>query len=130
VTVDTRTKIVDWETALEKARECRTAVVTGYFDPLLASHATRIEELRAGFKRLIVLLSEPAEPLLDARARAELVAALDAIDYVVLPQARASSVEFERIEEVWVFREETADEARFERLVEHVHRRHHTAGPQ
>ena len=69
-----------------------------------------------------------AEALLTLRARAELAAALAVIDYVVLPQNRASSVDFERIPDVRVFREEAADEARFKRLVEHVHQRHRTAG--
>lgn len=127
--LETRTKIVDWESALDRARERRTVVVTGYFDPLLAEHARRLKEIRTGFDRVIVLLSEPPAPLVDARARAELVAALDMVDYVVLPQRRASSdVEFERIANVSVFREEEADEARFERLVEHVNRRHRATG--
>lgn len=126
--LDTRTKIVDWETALRTVRERRTAVVTGYFDPLLAAHARRLREIHAGFERVIVVLSDPPKPLLDAGARAELVAALDMVDYVVLPQKRASSVEFERGAEVCVFREEEADEARFERLVEHVHQRRRRAG--
>jgi bifunctional ADP-heptose synthase (sugar kinase/adenylyltransferase) len=121
--LDTRAKIVEREAALAHARTSRAAVVTGYFDPLLVDHARRLCEIRAGFDTLIVLLSDPPSPVLDARARAELVAALGVVDYVALPQERASSDELERNPGISVFREEAADEARFERLVEYVHRR-------
>ena len=123
--LDTRSRIVDLDAALEGSPGAGTALVTGYFDPLLAEHARRFREIKSGHARLIVLLSDPPNPVLDARSRAELVAALDVVDYVVLPQECASSVELERGGKVSVYREEAADEARFARLVEHVHRRHH-----
>jgi hypothetical protein len=121
--LDTRAKIVEWETAVAHARTSRAAVVTGYFDPLLADHARRLSELRAGFARLVVLLADPPNPVLDARARAELVAALGVVDYVALPQEGASWDELIRDPGLVVFREEAADAARFERLVEYVHQR-------
>jgi bifunctional ADP-heptose synthase (sugar kinase/adenylyltransferase) len=122
--LDTREKIVALEVALARTRGASTAVVTGYFDPLLAAHARRLAHIRAGRDRLIVLLSDPPHPVLDAASRAQLLAALDVIDYVVLPQECASSVESDPIGRIVVYREEAADEARFERLVEHVRRRH------
>ena len=103
----------------------QAAIVTGYFDLLQVDHVRRLEEIRAAHELLIVLLADPPNPVLDSDSRAQLVAALDMIDYVVLPQECASSVDFERSGRVSVYREETADEARFQRLLEHVHRRHH-----
>jgi glycerol-3-phosphate cytidylyltransferase-like family protein len=120
--VDTRTKIVEWETALAHARTSRAAVVTGYFDPLLADHARRLREIRAGFEALVVLLAAPPDPVLDARARAELVAALGPVNYVSLLPEGASLEELEHTGAT-VFREEASCQERFKRLVEQVHRR-------
>ncbi len=58
--------------------------VRGDFDPLLAAHARRVAECRRDGAELAVMIGEPERPLLAARARAELVAALRAVDYVCL----------------------------------------------
>ena len=58
-------------------------VVSGYFDPLLAVHAEWLQAL-AGVEPLAVVVKEPTRPILSAQARAELVAALRAVDFVVL----------------------------------------------
>ena len=58
-------------------------VVSGYFDPLLALHAERLEQIKRAGARLVVILTDPAEPILPQRARAELVAALSPVDTVV-----------------------------------------------
>ena len=55
----------------------------GTFDPLLAAQAREIAE-RKRRKPLVVVIRDPEEPLLPARARAELVAALREVDYVVI----------------------------------------------
>jgi hypothetical protein len=57
--------------------------VIGHFDPLLAAHARRLQELAVPGTILVVAVSDPPDPLLPAGARAELVAALAAVDYVV-----------------------------------------------
>lgn len=95
-------------------------MVTGCFDPVLAGHARRLREIREGFDTLIVVLSEPAQPVLDARARAEVLAALAAVDYVVLPP-----VDLGQDPGLTIFDEQPADQVRFERLVEHVRQRYH-----
>jgi hypothetical protein len=59
------------------------SVVIGWFDPLLAEHATRLAESAQPGNRLIVAVTDPPDPLLPARARAELVAALGIADAVV-----------------------------------------------
>jgi hypothetical protein len=121
--LDTRTKIVGLDVAIDAARRAPASVVTGYFDPVLAAHARRLREIRGGRACLIVLLAEPDQPLLDAKARAELLAALAAVDHVVLPGDWASLEPFQAMPGCSIFHEESADRARFESLVDHVHRR-------
>lgn len=58
--------------------------VKGCFDPLIAAHALRLAELRCLHSGLVVVIADPPEPILPARARAELVAALSAVDFVII----------------------------------------------
>ena len=58
--------------------------ISGHFDPLLAEHVGRLRQAREPGSRLVVEVTNPARPLLPQRARAELVAALAMVDYVVL----------------------------------------------
>lgn len=111
--MDTRAKIVcgpSCASSLEQLR--RTApslrVVSGYFDPLLASHAQRLEAERAGAEALAVIVLEPPEPILPTRARAELVAALAAVSLVLVPEGAAAPAVDARFEPV-----DLADRARF-----------------
>src|SRR5664280_116114 len=78
--MDTRSKIVNPEAA---PRAC--TVVTGAFDVVLAADARELAEIRArhGGQPLLVVVLPLAGPLLPERARAELVAALRMVDYVV-----------------------------------------------
>lgn len=96
MTVDTRCKIIGAARAASLVEDARGAgrdilLLTGYFDPLLAAHAERVSELRAsGRDRLLmVLVRTPEEPLMPAEARAELVAALSGVDYVVVDEERS-----------------------------------------
>jgi bifunctional ADP-heptose synthase (sugar kinase/adenylyltransferase) len=68
--------------ALSRGWECR--LVVGFFDPLLAANARRIREFRAGANLLVALVDSPAIPLLPAEARANVVAGLRSVDYVVI----------------------------------------------
>jgi len=79
--MDTRTKIIDATQARLLAAQGAT-VVSGYFDPLIASHAERLTELKRERAPLLLLISTPADAILTARARAELVAGLAVVDYV------------------------------------------------
>jgi glycerol-3-phosphate cytidylyltransferase-like family protein len=58
--------------------------IAGYFDPLLAEHVRRLRQHTAPGHLLVVEVANPEKPLLPQRARAELVAALSMVDYVVL----------------------------------------------
>jgi hypothetical protein len=51
---------------------------------LLAEHVSRLAGEREPGRLLVVEVTNPAQPLLAQRARAELVAALSMVDYVVL----------------------------------------------
>ena len=57
-------------------------MVSGYFDPVLASHAERLAGLKRDGAPLLVLIATPEDPILPARARAELVAGLAVVDHV------------------------------------------------
>lgn len=72
---------------LEEAAGLRfDTLVAGYFDPVVADHARRLEASGAG---LTISLLEPPDPLLPARARAELLAAFACVERVILGDARA-----------------------------------------
>lgn len=95
---------------LEEKLQGRAAIrVSGHFDPLLAEHVRRLAEARDDEpgRPLIVEITNPPQSLLAQRARAELVAALSMVDYVVMGGETAS-----------------ADANITERFIEHVLRRH------
>lgn len=109
--MDTRHKIIDAAQAASIAASGAT-VVSGYFDPMVASHAERLASLKTGAK-LLVLIATPDNAILPSAARAELVAGLRAVDYVsefdggLTPQIRL----------------EQEDAERFTALLNHVHAR-------
>jgi len=82
--VDSRSKILTVEQAVQRAAGRSVRLVSGHFDPLLPEHARRLGELAAPGVLLVVVVTDPPEPILPARARAELVAALRVVDGVVL----------------------------------------------
>ena len=87
--MDTRAKIVDApefarRIELWRAASLPVAIASGSFDPLLAAHASLAAGARPAAGRLAVILTEPADPILDPRARAELAAALASVDLVTL----------------------------------------------
>jgi bifunctional ADP-heptose synthase (sugar kinase/adenylyltransferase) len=127
--MDTRNKIISPERAAEVARELRAngrqiKVVTGYFDVLLAAHVRRLAEITRGKPTLLAIVVDPAEALLPARARAELVAALGMVDYVVPAGEQAAQALLNQFHAGEVVREESADLLRSRRLKEHVQSRH------
>jgi len=125
--VDTRDKIVAPAAAPALARERRAAgeriaLVTGFFDPLLAAHALRLQEIARAGQALFVAVEDPPQPLLEARARAELLAGLRVVDYVVLAgQTPASLAETMAPDAVFNWLDD--DRRRTQELIEHVHHR-------
>jgi hypothetical protein len=57
-------------------------IVIGTFDPMLAAHAVRLQQLR-GNGPLVAAIADSAEPILPLRARLELVAGLRVVDFVL-----------------------------------------------
>ena len=111
--MDTRSKIVD--AVPSDARQLK--VVMGYFDPMHAGHIRRLQELCASGERITVVVADPPEPVLPARARAELVAGLNCVAYVISGEERAA--EFPN-----VIDERPADTLRSREFARHVVSRH------
>lgn len=87
--MDTRIKIVDaadFNRRLDqwRAEGIAVTVASGSFDPLLAAHANLAAEARPSGGRLAVIMTQPVDPILEPRARAELAAALASVDLVTL----------------------------------------------
>lgn len=121
--MDTRTKIISPERVADLARS-GAFVVSGSFDPLVAGLAEQLAELKRKETQegtpLVVLIRSVGNPILPASARAELVAALAAVDYVcdaeceIEPAVRLEQEHAQRLRE----------------LVRHVHARQDAAGPK
>jgi len=125
--MDTRHKIIQPERAVALSGDLRSngvRVVTGYFDVIVAEHVRRLLEIKNGSGTLLVVVLDPPEPVLSRRARAELVAALRMVDYVVLAGEREAGELLSHFCPDEIVREESADLLRFRRLSEHVQRRH------
>jgi bifunctional ADP-heptose synthase (sugar kinase/adenylyltransferase) len=125
--MDTRHKIIEPQRALALAQDLRAKgvkIATGYFDVIVAEHVRRLQEIKNGSGTLVVVVLDPPEPLLAGRARAELVAALGVVDYVVPAGEPAAGELLSHFTTSEIVREESADLLRARRLSEHVKRRH------
>ena len=60
-------------------------VISGYFDPLLAAHVERLESLHREMGPLTVILNQPKDVIVPLESRAAVVAALECVEAVVLP---------------------------------------------
>lgn len=128
--MDTRGKILNAADALEAAQSLQRSgvdlkVTTGYFDPMLAEHVRRLARIRDGAGALMVVVTDPPAPILAARTRAELVAALAVVDYVVLAEGKADEDFLTSLHAVEIVRGETADERLTKDLIHHVRNRQH-----
>ena len=123
--VDTRSKILTLRAVAGLPRPL--TLVTGYFDVLLAEHARELQQVRDRTplaKLLVALVTYPGE-LLDGQSRAELVAALRMVDYVVTAKHDDLDRLIERLRPAEIVRLEAADLGRRKRLIEDVQRRQH-----
>jgi bifunctional ADP-heptose synthase (sugar kinase/adenylyltransferase) len=125
--VDTRSKILSRDAALGLPPPL--TVVTGYFDVLRAEHAGDLQQARdrsPAQPLLVVVLtgySPIFRPVLDPGARAELVAALRMVDYVVTADDGDRDHLIEALKPAQLVRLEAADQRRARQLREHVQRR-------
>ncbi len=119
--MDTRSKILTPEAAERLSGPI--TLVTGYFEVLLAGHARDLQAARdraPDRPMLVVVIGHPGE-LMEAGARAELVAALRVVDYVVAADHDQLDAFIERLRPAELVRLETADLARTRRLIEDAH---------
>lgn len=122
--MDTRQKILTLQEAVDGInRSGKLTVIIGHFDPLTAAHARRLTELHPINGSLAVIVTDPPHPILPQRARAELVAALRTVDYVVAAVHNTSAEIVARLHPDTVNQEEMADLRRTQDLIAHVHRR-------
>lgn len=123
--LDTRQKIISADDAIRAiGRPARLKLIIGYFDPMHTAHARRLAELRRDGETMAIAIGDPASPILPRRARAELVAALRVVDYVISVDDNAIAALVESLQPQEVIREDAADEQRTRALIEHVRRRH------
>jgi bifunctional ADP-heptose synthase (sugar kinase/adenylyltransferase) len=122
--VDTRSKILTLDAARGLPAQ-PLALVTGAFDVLRAEHVRELQGMRSrafGNALLVVVLPCPGA-VLHQRARAELVAALRMVDYVVAAAYEEVDRLIEALKPQQILRLEAADARRARQLMEHVQRR-------
>jgi len=79
--LDSRTKIVAFDSIPAILNEGEWVVAAGYFDPLTAEQAVRLANLKGG-RRLLALVLDRSDALLPVDARTTLIAALREVDAV------------------------------------------------
>ena len=119
--MDTRTKILTIEEACERLAGKSATLVTGYFDVLRAAHVRDLNAIEG--RPLVAVVRPDADALLSLRARAELVAALRVIDYVVTADDRDLARLVSSLQPVRTAHLEDADRERAIQLKQHVQRR-------
>ena len=118
--MDTRTKILTSAAARQIDRP--VVLATGFFDVLRAEHIRELHDLRQRAKLLVAVLPLSGE-LLDQRSRAELVAGLRMVDYVVVAEPADVDALIASLKPVHMARLEAADARRAQQLIDHVQRR-------
>jgi hypothetical protein len=94
-------------------------VIVGYFDPIYAAQIRALMELARSHSIVVAAVADPPDPLLPARARAELAAALELIDYVVTDVDGAMELPGAVVSDI-----RPDDLRRRDELMRHVIRRH------
>jgi len=115
--VDTRSKLLSLEAA--KRLQGPLTLATGYFDVLCAEDA---RELAQAGRPLLVAVVQNGEEIWLAEARAEMVAALRVVDYVVAAGHDDLDELIESLRPARVLRLEEGQARRAQRLIEDVQR--------
>jgi glycerol-3-phosphate cytidylyltransferase-like family protein len=100
-------------------------LVTGYFDVLRAEHARDLAAARerSGAQSVLVVVQPFAAEIVAQAARAEMVAALRVVDYVLPAENDDWESVAAALQPEETVRLEEADARRTRQLIEHVHRR-------
>ena len=123
--MDTRSKILTPAAALALSPARPLVVVKGYFDILRAGHTRSLDEIRrrASAATLLAIVLPLDHALLPLAARAELVAALRMVDYVLPGDCEDLDRLVSALHPAETASLEDADMRRARQLIEHVHRR-------
>lgn len=123
--MDTRNKILTPAAALALTPARPLVVVEGYFDILRAEHARELHEIRrrTNAATLLAVVLPLEHGLLPLPARAQLVAALRMIDYVLPGDCEDLDGLVSSLSPAEIVSLEDADIRRARQLIEHVHRR-------
>ncbi|MGD0872213.1 MAG: hypothetical protein ABSB88_21905 [Bryobacteraceae bacterium] len=123
--MDTRNKILTPAAALALSPARPLVVVKGYFDLLRAGHARELDEIRrrTNAATLLAAVMPLDHGLLPLAGRAELVAALRVVDYVLLGDCEDLNRLVSSLGPAETVSLEDADMRRARQLIEHVHRR-------
>jgi len=119
LTLDTRRKIVSIDELRRHIARGEWLAVAGLFDPLTATQARRLAELPRKGRKVLAVVLEDDETLLPAEARAELIAALSAVDVVAIADGVQwrSQLETRGVEIIEDFRAEKQRSAEFVKLI-------------
>jgi hypothetical protein len=112
--LDTRLKILTPEQAVAVLKGCR--VFVAYFDILSVPLLHRLAEIG---RPVVVVVLDPPNPVLSARTRAELAAALACVE-AVIPISGDPEAFLEQLEPDNIVRWEYEDAQRTASLIEHV----------
>jgi hypothetical protein len=85
--LDTREKIRAWDSLKADLSSGKWTVVVGTFDPMTAEQAERLHALARHDRKLLAIVQQDNDDLLDADARAALVAALRDVTFVMVETA-------------------------------------------
>ena len=123
--VDTRNKILTPAAALALTPPRPLVIVKGYFDLLRAEHPRSLDEIRrrTSAATLLAIVLPLDHGLLPLAARAELVAALRMVDYVLPGDCEDLDRLVSSLRPAETVSLEDADMRRARQLIEHVHRR-------
>ena len=119
--MDTRSKIIDSVQIIPSGRP--VTLVTGYFDVLGPRHIEALEGVSRPDRCLLVALHTGPAGILPLRARAELVAALRMVDYVVTADEAQLDAFISSFNPAHIVRLEEDEQARASELKLHVQRR-------
>jgi bifunctional ADP-heptose synthase (sugar kinase/adenylyltransferase) len=119
--MDTRIKILSVTEACARLAGKAVTIVSGYFDVMRAAHVRDMQEIHA--QTLLAVVRPHAGAILPAPARAELVAALRMVDYVVIGDDRELDTLVFSIQPAQIVRLEDADLERAGQLKQHAQRR-------
>jgi hypothetical protein len=110
--MDTREKIVTAEKAAELLQSGEWTVTVGLFDPLTTVQAKRLAALHGPSRKLLVIILDQPDSLLDADARAVLIAALRDVDAVLISESSKWSTVVPRNGHVRIAEDTEGEQAR------------------